>query len=162
MIIMKKYTKSFVFILLILQFFGCDNSKSIEVHQAFPENMWDRFEIIELEAIIDQINIDYDLYLRIKHDSSYPFDSLYINLITYLPSGEIRVNEYTFDMKDKNGAFLTELSGGIGEQLFLLRESFKFHEPGILKVEIECLIPRPEINGVQSIGIVLEEVKANK
>lgn len=158
----KNFIKAFALILFLSQLLACTNDQSIEVHYTFPGNMWDRFELIELETNIDVLNIDYDLYLHIAHDSSYPFDSLYVNIALYLPSGEIRVSEYTFDMKNKSGAFLSDLTGGKGEQIFLLKEGFKFYEPGIFKVGIECLIPRPEINGVQSIGFILKEVKNNK
>lgn len=158
----KNYIKFFVIILTLWQISGCTNNRPIEVYHPFPENMWNRFDLIKLETIIDQTDINYDIWLHIEYDSSYPFDSLYINVAMFLPSGEIRVNEYRFDMKDKYGAFLSQLSEGKGEQFFLLREDFSFSEPGIFIVEIECLIPRVEIKGVQNIGIILKRAENNK
>jgi len=159
MIILKKSIKFLLIFFTLWQPSACTNLQPIEVKHVFPENIWNRFDLIELETIIDKIDIHYDLYLHIEHDSSYPFDSLYINVALYLPSGEIRVKEYTFDMKDENGDFLSQLSEGKGDQFFLLREDFYFSEPGTFKVEIECLIPRVEIKGVQNIGIILKKTK---
>jgi gliding motility-associated lipoprotein GldH len=162
---MNTSNKSIKYIILfftIWQLAACNNKQAIEVSHVFPENVWNRFDLIELEAVIDKIDTNYDLHLHLEHDSAYPFDNLYINVALYLPSGEIRVNEYTFDIKDKNGAFLSQLPQGKGDLSFLLREDFYFSEPGIFKVEIECLIPRVEIKGIQNIGITLKKSKDKK
>jgi len=162
MIISNKSIKYILLLFTLWQLAACNNKQAIEVDHVFPENAWNRFDLIDLEAFIDNIDASYDLYLHIKHDSTYPFDSLYINIAMYLSSGEIRVNEYTFDIKDENGDFLSQLTDGKGDLSFLLREDFYFSEAGIFRVEIECLIPRVEIKGIQNIGIILKETKVKK
>jgi len=140
-------------------FADCKKEYAIEVYHTFPGNRWSRFEKIEFEVPVQSTDSYYDIYLCLKHDSTYPYKNLYINVVMFLPSGETRIREYDFDVKDEDGFFVAQMIQGKGENVFLLRKEIKFTEPGICLFEIEDLIPRIDISGIHQLGILMKKSK---
>jgi gliding motility-associated lipoprotein GldH len=157
---MSKYLNAMGIMLFIMFIFtNCKKEYPVEVYHTFQGNKWSRFEKIALEIPVEKTNTYYDLYLYMQYDSTYPFDNLYINVVMDLPSGETRIREYDFEMKEPNGSFKSEFTDGKGEIIFSLRKEIKFNETGTCLIEIEDLIPRIEITGIYRLGILLKRSK---
>jgi len=155
---MKTIQKIFIIISFVLAVLpGCVNNRTFETYHSFPNQAWDRFETIEIAVLIEDTAPLYDIFFIIDHDATYPFDTLYMHVVLGLPSGETRINEYSFDIKDEAGNFLAELqTDGTGSIKLPLRKGLKISKPGSCIFELEVLIPRVEIPGIHRIGIVME------
>jgi gliding motility-associated lipoprotein GldH len=133
---------------------SCSNENTITVDHSFTNNLWDRFEKINIIVPIEDLENRYDFYFEIEIDSTYIFPNLYMNVVLYMPSGEERINEYDFQIKNDDGSFKVPLdNNGTGRMTFLLRKELRFNRAGNCLFEFENLIPRVEIPGIHKIGI---------
>jgi gliding motility-associated lipoprotein GldH len=148
-----------LFILICMFFPACKKQDGFILFHTLPNHTWSRFEKQEFDLMIDDISRPFDMYLIMRHDDTYPFDTLYINVIMEMPDGEERIAEYDFDVKDARGEFLSEKKDGYREITYVLRKGIRFNRQGQCSVEIENLIPRIEITGIRELGIRLERSK---
>jgi hypothetical protein len=70
------------------------------------------------------------------------------------PSGEERIKEYHMNIKKKDGGFIGPCNKDSCEVTINLKKQLMLTK-GVLKIEIENLVPRLELNGLLSIGIRL-------
>jgi gliding motility-associated lipoprotein GldH len=155
MIDRKIFIIPFTFLFLSVFIFSCQYDKPTEYYYKFPNQTWSRFEYVHLEIPLGNTKHDYDIILSVRHTKRYPFKNLYINVIMKMPSGEERIMEYNFDIVKADGTFIGQDDHGILEVTFPLKQDIRFWEKGILKVEIEDLIPRPEITGIVEMGLII-------
>ena len=155
--IMKKY---FVFaVLLIFTLAGCQQDNSVSQIRNFTDSTWQRFDFLNFDFQIEETDETYDIMVLLRTTEDFPSQSLIINLVMNLPSGEERIREYKLEVKDDDGEMLGEKKAGYYERFISIRKEMKFSEPGLLKFEIENLMSKYYTPGVAEIGIVLEPAK---
>ena len=79
-------------------------------------------------------------------------------MIMITPSGEERIKEYSMDIRRKDGGFVGQFISDSCEVSIALKKELKLTK-GILNLEIENLVPRPEVRGLLGIGIRLHPVR---
>jgi len=133
----------------------CCHRRPVEFTHQFPGKTWDRFQKLNFEFPVTDIKHPYDILLKITYDSTYPFRNFYINVILDMPSGEERINEYDHGMVNDDGSPVGRPEDDAMTTTFHLWRDLKFSEEGICKLEIEDLIPRPEITGIRSLHLII-------
>jgi len=124
---------------------------------SFHDHAWNRFEKQKFEIPVRNISSPSELKLILRHTNDYPFDNLYINVITEMPGGEERIMEKDLRLKDASGNFLSDDRKGYHEISFTLYKELRFTEKGLCRVEIENLIPKIEIPGILELGLCLQK-----
>jgi gliding motility-associated lipoprotein GldH len=138
-------------------FWACQHRHPEEFIHTFPGNTWDRFQKLYFEFPVMDIKYSYDLFLKVKHDSTYPFRNFYINIVLELPSGEERIKEFDFKMMNDDGSFTGQPENDALIITFPLWQDLKFSQEGLCKLEIEDLIPRTEITGIQALVLSINQ-----
>jgi hypothetical protein len=90
-----------------------------------------------------------------NHTRDYEFDNLAFNMIMTTPSGEERIKEYKFLLKDKTGGFTGTCYKDSCTASIALKKGLRLEKKGMLRIEIETLVPRLQINALLGVGVRL-------
>jgi gliding motility-associated lipoprotein GldH len=143
--------------LIVLWATCCNNHKINEIYHAFPDKRWPRFNFLSFEIPVKNIEKPYDIYLFVRFTPDFQYSTLDFNMIMNTPAGEERINEYQMKVKSKNGTYLIECKKDSCVGDILLKRELYFSRGGILKIEIENLIPRLVTEGIIGVGIRMVE-----
>jgi gliding motility-associated lipoprotein GldH len=148
--------KFFVLGLVLLALLsGCKKNNEIVSYHKFKDHTWNRFEKVKFDIPILDIEKRYDVYFFTSHTKEYEFDNLDFNMIMTTPSGEERIKEYTFLVKDKTGGFMGNCNQDSCSVSIVLKKGLRMEKKGMLSIEIEALVPRLQINSLLGVGIRL-------
>jgi hypothetical protein len=101
------------------------------------------------------INKRYDVFFFANLTKEYEFDNLEFNMIMTTPTGEERIKEYKFLLKDKTGGFTGNCNQDSCTASITLKRGLWMDKKGMLRIEIETLVPRMQINALLGVGIRL-------
>jgi gliding motility-associated lipoprotein GldH len=136
---------------------GCGKKEGRELFHRFPDKTWARFNLLSFEIPVEKASI-YDISLFARFEPGYQYETLDFNMIMNTPAGEERINEYKMEVKGKSGEFSIECNQDSCQGSVLLKKEISFAKPGLLKIEIENLMPRLNAEGVIGVGIRLVPV----
>ena len=146
--------KAFIYGLLILLILtGCKKNNEIIRYHKFNDRTWNRFEKIRFDIPVLDIDKRYDVFFFANHTKDYEFDNLEFNMIMTTPSGEERIKEYLFLLKNKTGGFTGTCSADSCTASIPLKKGLRMEKKGMLKIEVETLVPRLQIHALLGIGI---------
>ena len=143
------------FFILMLSFAGCGKKDVTELYHRFPDKAWARFNLLSFEIPVEQPK-SVNVFLFARFDKGFQPDSLSFNMIMNTPSGEERIKEYTMNVKSATGQFEIDCTNDSCQGEILLKKELNLSKPGILKIEIENLMPRLATEGLLGVGIRLE------
>ena len=145
--------KLFLAVLVILLMAGCKRNEERISYHGFQNKIWNRFEILKFDLMIDKIDKPYDIFFFADHTKDYEFNNLDFNMIMTTPAGEERIKEYHFPLKIKTGAFTGTCTKDSCIATIVLKKGLWFTKKGIVRIEIETLVPRLEIGELCGGGI---------
>ena len=149
-------SKSFrIGVLALLILSACSKENDYVIYHRFPAHSWYRYNILQFEIPLELTEKPYDVYFFVNHTKQYAFDNLDFNMIMTTPAGEERIKEYHFPIRRKDGGIIGECTGDSCSVSIPLKKEIYFSGQGILKIEIENLVPRLEIKGILGVGIRL-------
>lgn len=132
---------------------GCTQSgKKQELYHRFPDQVWARFNLLQFEIPLEKPG-EYDISLFAAFTPGYTPSSLDFNMIMNTPSGEERTNEYTLPVKNETGTFIHGCAGDSCAAEIMLKKGITLGKKGLLRVEIENLIPKISTPGILGVGI---------
>lgn len=143
------------FLLLAAVLSGCKRNNEIISYHKFSNRTWGRFEILKFDIPILETGKSYDVYFFAHLTKNYEFDNLRFNMVMITPSGEERIKEYRFMIKDRTGGFLRACNQDSCSASVALKKGLMMEKKGILRIEIETLVPRLEIKELLGVGIRL-------
>jgi hypothetical protein len=141
-----------VLLAVLLSGTGCGKKEGAELYHSFPDKTWARFNLLSFEIPIESMERG-NVYLFARFAPGFLHESLDFNMIMTTPAGEERINEYQMAVKTKAGEFCIECTKDSCQGSILLKKEINLSKPGILKVEIENMIPRIATEGILGIGI---------
>jgi len=156
----KKFTSTYIYALLILMMVfvnACSNRKK-EYYHSFRDHTWKRFDILNFQIPIEKTGVPFDFLFFAHPTKDFEFDNLNFNMVMTTPSGEERIREYNFPIKNFN-TFYGTCTGDSCEEVIPLKTGMVFTDKGILKIEIENLVPRLETRGLLGVGIRMVEAR---
>jgi gliding motility-associated lipoprotein GldH len=143
------------FFILVLSFAGCGKKEGTELYHRFPDKAWARFNFLSFEIPVQQPK-SVNIFLFARFDKGFQPDSLSFNMIMNTPSGEERIKAYTMDVKSASGQFEIACTNDSCQGEVLLKKELNLSKSGILKIEIENLMPRLATEGILGVGIRME------
>jgi gliding motility-associated lipoprotein GldH len=132
---------------------SCKKNESVDFYHRFPDQKWYRYNLLSFELPVSKAGKSWDIYFFIRHTKAYEFNSFDFNMIMNTPSGEERIKEYQVDIKRKDGGFAGNCTPDSCEAIVVLKKGISLEKTGILKIEIENLVPKLDLNGVLGAGI---------
>jgi gliding motility-associated lipoprotein GldH len=138
--------------LLLLMVTSCSNPEIVQYH-GFKNRSWNRFDKVKFTIPIQKSGKTYDVLFFAGVSRNYEYDNLDFNMVMTSPSGEERIKEYKFPVRNKQGGFLGSCNNDSCSNSLFLKKGLMVEKGGILTIEIEPLVPRVQIDEVLGIGI---------
>jgi gliding motility-associated lipoprotein GldH len=147
----------FIGILTLFIIAGCHWTQKETIYHPFPDHSWDRFQKLTLEIPVKQCDRPVQVILFAWHTKAFPYRALNFHMVMETPSGEERINEFSLKIKNTDGKFLGTFQGDSCEGSIPLKKELYINQDGLLKIELENLIPRMKTEGLLGIGIRVVE-----
>jgi gliding motility-associated lipoprotein GldH len=154
---MKKLILAFIPVILVLT--SCNPSKIYEKHLDIDRITWNRFDVKTFKVDIRDISANYAFYVAIRHLTDVPFRYVSIKFTLYTPSGERRIMEQKIFLKDDEGNLLGNGMGDLWDLDHLVRDDFKFTEPGICTVEVSSTMSQADLRGIMQVGLIVKKTR---
>jgi len=154
---MKKLKYSLLFFAILIVSFGCNNSKVFEEYKKFDNLNWNRFNNLEFEVRVEDLESEFDVYVSLRHLPEFPHKELPINLTIYSPSGEMRSADHLLELADKEGNNLSKCVGDYCDVSILVRKELSFYEPGVYKFVIENKWKKVDLPGIMEVGLTIKK-----
>jgi len=157
----RQYFIGYLMIIFIISFLltSCGNKTIFEEYRKFDNLSWQRFNYLNFEVPIENIDAEYDILIAIRHLPEIPYKEMKINITFYLPAGEMRTADHVFELVDKEGNSLSECLGDFCDVSFPVRKNFVFSEPGLVKFKIENKYTKTEMPGIMEVGLIIRKAE---
>lgn len=144
---------------LVLLLASCGKKTLFEKERIFENNTWNRFDKVNFEFPVDKEDGYYNIKLVVKHDGNFEENQLPVYLILNTSSGEERMKEVSFLLKDK-GVLQGDKQGNVYSISKDVWTSIMIADKGKCTVSIENIYPKFDSFGIHSVSLVVE--KADK
>lgn len=145
--------KLLLFLLSILFLTSCGSKKITDQQQSFTDKTWKRNQNLSFEFMVKDTAATYQMATGIKYFDNFPFDRIQLSFSLEDPSGERRVSEHDFYIRNKEGRFLGEKIKDTLEMEFIVRDGYKFKAPGKAKVTLINQLPYLSTEGIGALSL---------
>ncbi len=151
--------KILLFFLLVLLFFSaCNRPETIfQKEKIFVNNMWQTDSICEFDCSISDTTHPYNIFLTLSNTRLYSFQNLYMFVTINFPQGIVRVDTIDCFLADNKGKWYGKPKNNFYKQKLLYRRKILFPFAGTYQFRIEQAMRRNPLEGIQAVGIVIEE-----
>lgn len=147
--------KIFITIILSGLFLSCERGRVFHESHEFDGLTWNRFDIIEFTADIEETEDPYDVYLHVRYLQQLPLREFPVNFTITMPSGEMRSADHPLEFFNDDGKPTGDCMGDLCDLKVLLREEIRFHEPGRVIFEIENKNTKVSTPGIMEVSLEL-------
>jgi gliding motility-associated lipoprotein GldH len=136
---------------------SCSSKKPVfEKYHKFTNNTWDRFNKIIFNVPIENTAVNYNITLVLKPEKGFIYDNMPVYIILNTPSGEERMLEHKILVKEE-GKFIGEVEDQPVVIKTTLWKGLHISDKGTCKISIENMVPKIQTEGLNEIGIIVEE-----
>ncbi len=152
--------KNNVLIITFLLFFvvACNNNSVYKESVDIPNSIWNMNNTIKLQAHIDDIELEYNLDISIRHAEFYPAQNLWLFIKTTAPSGEFQRDTVECILADENYRWKGKGLGQIWDVKVPFKRGIKFIEKGDYSFEIQHGMRMEQLPQVMKIGIQIDKL----
>ena len=123
-----------------------------------PDASWEDAQKISFEFDVEDSTTLYQLVARLKHNTDYAYENLYVNIRTVYSNGKIVEDPLSLEMADKSGQWYGACSGNTCTLDIMLQEKILFLPSGHYQIVFEPYMRVAPIVGIQSIGLTVQRV----
>jgi gliding motility-associated lipoprotein GldH len=135
---------------------SCTRSRSVEQYISFPDSTWYRFNKMNFELPVRPSGKAASIVFFTRCTRDFPYTTLDFNMVMDSPSGEERIKEDHLAIKDTDGNFKGTFQGDSCYMEIILVKSLQITEKGLLRIELENLVPRVKTPGLLGVGIRID------
>ncbi len=95
----------------------------------------------------------YLMDIRIEHSMAYPFQNIYIRLLTTFPSGKEVISVTSLELANPDGSWAGECGSKTCSMTLPLQQGFTFPEIGEYKLRIEPYMRIDTIDGIKRMTV---------
>ncbi len=148
-------------ILLLLALFigmliSCDSKRVYDENIIVENNSWNVKNKLTFDVTISDIRQRYNVYLKVRNGTDYPYSNLFLFLHTVCPDGSVSRDTLELTLADYDGRWLGSGISSVKFSKFLFQEAFQFKQPGKYRFEMEQAMRVKELKGIRDIGLRIE------
>jgi len=147
--------KLLLLILPIIFLTACKSKNVTDQQHLFADKTWQRSQNISFEFMVKDTTATYQMSIGVRYSDNFPFDRVQLSFVLEDPSGEKRVSEHDFFVRNKEGRFLGKKVKHAMEMTFSVRNSYKFKAPGKAKVTLVNQLPYMSTDGIAEISLIV-------
>lgn len=133
---------------------SCGNDSLYENHKELENGFWskDNLQSFEIEIATPQ---SHSIYYHLRYTIDYDYCNSYMRYKIISPTGKLLTQKMKLDtlFDCQTGKPLGEGFGNIYNREFELVPTFNFSEKGNYKIELEQMMRKDSLEGIQTVGI---------
>jgi gliding motility-associated lipoprotein GldH len=147
---------------IALSIAACNDKYLFEAEKKIPDAHWSYMDTLDFKLPITDTAQLYNLYIKFSHADTFPNQNIYLKLHTRFPDGKRVSRIRSFDIFDTQGKATGKCSGGTCETQVLLQNKLYFNQLGEHLITLEQYTRSNPIEGLISVGIMLEKTKEKR
>jgi len=153
--------KSLFFLLtfITIAFLGCD-SHLVDESKEIPNNIWTYENGLDFQFSVADTSKRYNLVLEIDHTTDYPFQNLYLKIVTTYPNGKSVDDILSVDLADKSGRWYGKCNSHNCKTTIDLQKNTFFKTPGKHTITFFQNTRKENLEGVSGLCFRISEVKS--
>ena len=147
-----------------LLFLSCGKGPVYSEFQALDNGSWDRDTIKEFKISDLEENQDYEMFINVRNDNTYPYSNLFLITELEYPDGTTYIDTLEYAMANADGSWLGKGVGSIKENKLWYKENINFPVKGVYIIRIEHAMRKNgsvdgivELPGITDIGVEIEK-----
>lgn len=149
---------SIIFTLVIsCTLFGCGEEPFFENNQAITGGSWQVADQPEFEVDIYDTITPYHFFMNIRHSGDYEYSNIYVFVHTIFPNEKTSKDTIELVLQHPDGRWKGTGAGDMYENRYMYKFAKRFPLIGHYKFRVEHAMRDETLNGVDDIGIRLEE-----
>jgi gliding motility-associated lipoprotein GldH len=145
-----------LFAMLLAILVSCDPSRVSDENTILEKSVWNANNKLKFSVIIPDITRRYNVYLKVRNGTEYPYSNLFLFLTTVTPGGQISRDTLELTLADYDGRWLGSGTGSVKFSKFMLQQGIRFSQKGKYTFELEQAMRVRELKGIRDIGFRIE------
>ena len=153
---------SVLLLIVIFLFFSCDKKRVFDEYKSMG-NTWNKDSIVTFELPVLDSTKNYNLFVNLRANNSYPFNNLFLIVAMERPNGFTKVDTLEYQMANSDGTLLGNGFSDLKESKLFFKE--KINLKGKYKVHIKQAVrengkvPGVEaLDGITEVGFRIEKI----
>jgi len=155
----RLFFRSTIYMLLTVLLIGSCGPRPIYESTKQIEGKWEYEKALPFDFNISDHSISYDLILKLDYSTSFAYKNLYVKIETEYPDKSKTEDIVSLNLTDRMGAFQGKCNSNSCETDILLKEKFKFKEPGAYTIAISQHSREEKLAGIKEASLMLFERK---
>ena len=151
---MKKY---FCLLFLALFLFSCGPDYILDEEKEITNQAWTYGDSLSFNVDISNPTEIYNLYLDVEHSTEYGYQNMYIRLHSIFPDGKRVTEKVSVELMAKGGRWKGDCNSEECEYRMSIHEGATFKQAGNYRFVIEQFMRKNPLEGVQNLGLKIEE-----
>ncbi len=145
-------------LLFVAFLFSCNPNKVFEEHSSnFPNNTWDKANVVKFSPEIKDKNSKYNIYVAFRHHAVFHVREVSVKVEISSPAGVLVEGNYLLSVYDKNNKMLSDCAGDYCDLKTLILPDFQFKETGKYQVKISYSGEIEPLPNAMDAGLVIEK-----
>jgi gliding motility-associated lipoprotein GldH len=144
----------------MLLFVACSDEYVFQDHKVIPNEKWKADNDLTFVLTISDTTTSYRLGFTIRYNDKYAYQNLYMFLKTTLPNGKQVIDTVSCDLFEQDGNPLGK--GNRIKERSVIYGTLNFPMVGKYTMKVIHAMRKDTLDGINSIGMFLSEVKVNK
>ncbi|WP_375562797.1 gliding motility lipoprotein GldH [Bernardetia sp. OM2101] len=154
---MQFYKNLFLPTFILSLFFiltSCGSNALYENHKELENGVWQKDNLQSFEVQIDNSQ-NHSIFYHLRYTTDYDYCNSYIRYKVFSPAGTLLTQQMKLDtlFDCTTGKPLGKGFGNIYNREFQLEQNFDFSEKGKYKIELEQMMRKDSLEGIQTVGI---------
>lgn len=142
--------------LIILLFSGCDFNRIYEKNVPIPETKWNSSLQPAFAVQVRDTSLLYNLFLNIRHDNSYPYENIWLNISVTFPDSSHSTRRMEVMLAKDDGEWFGTKIGSVWDYRTLLQQKTLFKQSGTYTFYIQQDMREDPLPGMLAVGLRLE------
>ncbi|MGN5955635.1 gliding motility lipoprotein GldH [Sphingobacterium lactis] len=142
-----------LFAICILFLGSCQEGAFFERNTVIPNLSWDYDFKPVYEINVQDKNVQYDVFVNMRHTAYYPYSNIYFFLHEKGPGIGEKTTRYEFNLAQPDGRWIGRSAGNLYEQTKLLKEGLSFPDTGKYVFTLEQNMTENPLRGINDVGI---------
>ena len=153
---------NWILLILALTFISCEQDYFFKETYVVENQIWNYDNLAEFSVEIPDTNSIYNLYLKVKHSTDYPFQNLYTKIKTEFPQGQVVDEIVSLELAGKGGIWLGNCNSKTCELIIPVRQNDYFVQSGKYLFSIEQYMRQDTLPGVYDFTFMVENIGKRK
>jgi len=152
------------FLILSLLFFStfllhsCMPTTIVDLNQDIGDG-WTKDRKVRFDFEVKDTITPVDFYINVRNSTDYDYANIFFFIKTIYPNQRYSVDTVEIFLADIKGKWLGNGLGKYRNTRFIFRKGMRFPMKGMYHMEFEMAMRDKELNGIDALGIRVEEAK---